>query len=96
MESSSRYPVPKFNLGDCVQFSSSSQKMTITCICKHPDYGKVTNRYTGFMECSWFDGLQLQQKNFHQDALIKCDQIEKDSDEQNAFLLKTVSLTKSI
>jgi uncharacterized protein YodC (DUF2158 family) len=93
---SNRFPTPKFNLGDCVKLPSSPQKMTITWICKHPDFGKQTNRYTGFMECSWFDGLQLQKELFHQDAVQKCDEHSKEHEEETPILLKTVSLTKSI
>lgn len=88
---------PKFQLGDCVKLSSGNQHMTISWLFMRPKIGKIpTNEYTGFVECSWFDGLQLQQKKFHQDALIKCEDLAIENVPQETVLLKTISLTKNI
>lgn len=85
---------PKFQLGETVKLPSCSQKMTITWVYKLPDYGKTTNKYTGFMECSWFDGLQLQKEKFHQDALTKCDVFGEDIKTPEPILIKTISIKK--
>ena len=74
---------PKFQLGEIVKLSSSVQKMTITWLQTRPKIGKpITDVFTGFFQCSWFDGLQLQKELFHQDALIKC--LASNEDEKKA------------
>ena len=58
----------KFKIGDVVVLKSGSPSMTITSDKTGIDYHKGKVWY-GNYECKWFDGDEMKEARFPQDAL---------------------------